>query len=211
MLTQDVSPNPLLTIWVRPRTTFRHILEETPPYLVLVLAALAGVAEVLDNAVSRNAGDHVAIPIVMLFCLLVGPVFGVGILYIFCAALYWIGMWFGGTGSGEDVRAAFAWAAVPTIVGLLLLWPLMLLVLGPDALLTSTALASSTPLQSFAGLGFGLALFILSIWNMVLSVACLAEAHQFSLLRALGTWITLFIAFVVVIGLGVVGVALLVQ
>jgi hypothetical protein len=164
--------------------------------MVLILAALSGIAQALDNAVSRSAGDTLPLSLILSICLIGGPLGGLVSLYLFGALLRWTGSWLGGTGTAAEVRAAIAWSAVPTTAGLLL-WLPMLALLGVDMFTSFAPQIVVSPLVVMSLSGFTLLLLALSIWNVALSILCLAEAHRFSGWHAFGAWLLAILLFTV--------------
>ncbi|MCU0492066.1 MAG: YIP1 family protein [Chloroflexaceae bacterium] len=178
--------NPLVTMWYSPRQTMRQVLNSEPGRFVLILAVLNGIASALNNAVTNNMGDQFELLFILGFSLSGGVVGGLLSLYLFGFLLHWTGRWLGGAGSAAELRAAFAWSALPTIASLPL-WFLAMAVLGND-LFTSTTSGINVP-QALFLLGFMLLLFVAFVWNLVLAVLLVAETHRISVWRSMGTWL----------------------
>lgn len=102
--TMKQGKSPWLTIWTSPRATIRRIVDYDPKHLVLVLAMLAGFANALNTTSANNLGDILSIPIILLICAIIGPIFGVIGLYVYGALLKWTGGWIGGQGSSVQIR-----------------------------------------------------------------------------------------------------------
>jgi hypothetical protein len=164
----------------------RQVLNSEPGRFVLILAVLNGIASALNNAVTNNMGDQFELLFILGFSLSGGVVGGLLSLYLFGFLLHWTGRWLGGAGSAAELRAAFAWSALPTIASLPL-WFLAMAVLGND-LFTSTTSGINVP-QALFLLGFMLLLFVAFVWNLVLAVLLVAETHRISVWRSMGTWL----------------------
>ncbi|MBC8160403.1 MAG: YIP1 family protein [Roseiflexaceae bacterium] len=196
MLVQTQEAHPLFSIFYSPRRTMRRVLDNDPTYLVLPLIALNGIAKSLDNAVSRDLGTRYPLVVILLGCLLGGLIGGFIASYILGFLLTKIGQALGGTGTQGELRAAFAWSAVPTIAGLLV-WPILLATLGGNTFAPIDNDLAYNPVAAFVTLGVAAVTLALGLWSIVLNVACVAEAHQFSALRSVGTWLMTIVVFTV--------------
>jgi hypothetical protein len=58
--------DPWLSMWLQPRRTVRHLVDQRPDHGVLLLTALGGIAESLDSMSGRNAADSLPLPVVLL-------------------------------------------------------------------------------------------------------------------------------------------------
>lgn len=192
--------NPWLSIWLQPRRTVQGIVDRDPEYLVLPLAMASGVSEALSKASSRNLGDQVGLPVLLGICVFVGVVSGLIGLFLFGFLLRVAGKWLGGRGSSEHLRTAIAWAAVPTVVALLL-WIPEFAVFGRDLFSAYTPNIDAHP---FLLLGFALLEIVLGIWGLVILVKGVAQVHGFSAWRGLFT----VVVAVLLIAVPVVALAL---
>jgi len=194
---QAKSLNPWFSIWIKPRETIRWIVDTDPTRQVILLAALGGIAQSLDRAAGRSAGDILSIPVIFLLVLFGGSIGGVISLYIGGAILSWTGSWFGGEATSEEVRAALAWSSVPGIWALLL-WIPELILFREEIFLTVTPRIDASPLLLFLLLGFAVVEAAIGIWSIIIFLKCIGEVHRFSAWKALGA--------VIVPGLVLVGI-----
>jgi len=176
--------SPWLSIWIKPRETIRRIVDSDPSYRVLLLTALAGIGQALDRASTRNTGDDLSLPVILVICLVAGPIGSIISLYIGGALLRWIGSWFGGQASSEEVRAAMAWSSVPVILSYVL-WIPELVLFGEEMFTSVTPRIEANPALAFLLLGFAVIQLILAVWSLVLLLKCLGEVHEFSAWKAL--------------------------
>ena len=165
------SQRPLLTMFTRPRDTYRWLVEERPGLYVVAIGALEGL-------VSLEA-DPGGWPLWVRA--LLGMLSGILTLFFMGWVLWLVGKLFGGKGDVRSVRTTFAWAAVVPIatalpVTLLGDWaeklPLDQLADGPALMLSSAVTFSWTALIG---------------WYTWLTVAAIAEGHGFSMWRGLFT------------------------
>jgi hypothetical protein len=178
--------DPWLSMWVRPRATIRQVLDTNPDSQIILLAVLSGIITTFGRAAGRSLGDQLPFPAVIVVCLALGSVGGVIGLYVGAAVLAWMGRMLGGRGQARDVRAALAWAAIPTIWGGILLVPELIL-FREELFTTETPRLSATPLLTALLLIFGVIEVVIGIWSFVVFLKSLGEAHGFSAWRALGT------------------------
>lgn len=178
--------NPLVKIWTKPRLSIRYILENKKFAWVFLLVSLAGMSTVLDAASSANIADRVNTSVggIFFFSLLLGPILGLAI-WVLSGLLYWgIGKIFSGTATFKGVLKATAWANIPIILSLLL-WI-------PDIQVFKLGAFSAFPPPISPGEG-GIIIvssileMVLSIWYIIILIKAIAEAHQFSSWKALGT------------------------
>lgn len=176
---------PWRSIWLSPRNTVRHLVQTDPDHLILVLAALAGVAQVLDRASGRSMGDTVSFPMILGFAVLLGPIFGVLTLYISSALIAWTGRWIGGSAPSRHIRTAMAWAGVP-VVAALVLWVIAIAVLGDEMFTTAMPRVEANLGLAFLTMALGLAIFALGVWSLILLLKCVGEVQGFSAWKAMG-------------------------
>lgn len=201
--------NPWVSMWTRPRDTVRHLIRSGSLEMVLVLAALAGIGEVLDNASFQDLGDRYPVTMIVLLAVLLGPALGIVGLYTTGALLGWTGGWLGGTGRSRDVRVAVAWAGLP-LVAALGLWLFDLAVFGPEMFTAETPRIEASLGLSLLVMLSGLASFTLAVWSFVLACKAIGEAHRFSAWKALGSMFLAGLVLVVPVVVLAIGVAVLV-
>jgi len=189
--------NPWLSIWRHPRATTRQILAGDPNQKVWLLAALAGIAHAFSSAGTDNAGDEMGLMALVLMAVIGGAISGVLGLWLGSHVVRWTGSWIRGKASLSEVRGALAWSGVPTI-WTLPVWLLAVALFG-QPLFTEAGVDLSTNggLAIFALVIF-VGLTVVAIWQLVVSLKCLAEAQGFSAWRALGN---LLLAFLVLTAL----------
>ena len=178
---------PWLSIWLWPRRTIRQIVGADPRYGLPLIVVLAGLARGLGTAVSANAGDTVTLPTILILAAVLGPLGWLLSIYVGGALLRWVGSWLGGEGEAEEVRAALAWATVPTIY-MLPLWLAMIALFGAGLFASDIPRLQANPLLAVPLLAFSLLDVGAALWAQVLLFLGLAEVHRFSVWRGLATW-----------------------
>lgn len=151
---------------------------EEPILAVIILAGIAAIllapetGRLLDESL---VDDSIAVLAVLVF--LTGAIYG--------AFAYWIGgafLYVGMRGAGSQgtyrrARHILAFAAVPTVLGLLLVWPVRLLVYGTDSFRSGGDDTGVGPLL------FDLAEGAFVLWSLGLLVYGIAVVERWRLLR----------------------------
>lgn len=181
------------TIWFRPRVTIRWLIDERDPREAILLISIVFGLKYLDNVIS---GDG-PIAFGMLLALIAIPISAlIGIFFLYAAGLFYrlIGQALGGEGDGPEIRTAFAWSFVPTMAA----FPLTVVLF--TALNIWPSFTMNTPLWiiNFPFLALG-------IWGIVIQIAGLSVAHQFSIPRAIGTFLLTFALVILVMWIVFVG------
>jgi hypothetical protein len=176
-----------LAVLQSPRPVFAALRDESkrdmeareePILAVILLAGIAAIllapetGRLLDESL---VDDSVAVLAVLIF--LTGAIYG--------AFAYWIGGAFlyvglrgaGSRGTYRRARHILAFAAVPTVLGLLLVWPLRLLVYGTDSFRSGGGDAGVGPLL------FDLAEGAFVLWSLALLIYGIAVVERWRLLR----------------------------
>ncbi|WP_248930080.1 Yip1 family protein [Paenibacillus hamazuiensis] len=198
MMDSEQTFNPWKTIWTRPRQTIRTIVDNNPTRHVIVLSMAGGFIQTLDRAASKNMGETMGLPGILLLALVGGAVFGPIGLYIAAAVLRWCGKLLGGTAASEEVRAALAWSNVPILCAGIL-WIPQLLVLGKEAFMKGSPTLEASPLLFGLFMLISVVQAVISIWAIVIFLKCLGEVHGFSAWRALGSAAIPFAAIIAVV------------
>lgn len=183
METEVTAFNPWLEIWYQPRRTIRRIVTLDPKRDIYLLALLIGYASWLERASTQGLGDGMPVWGILIAGLLVGFIGGIVSLGLGGLITGFVGRRLGGDASNEEATAALAWSQVPSIFGLIL-WIPQIILLGNE---TFTSTPADTSGLSLLLLPFLLIQIALGIWQLILTVATVAEVHRFSVWRAIGT------------------------
>ena len=152
-----------------------------------MLAALDGIAQLLNRAVDRNLGDNFSLIPLLILALGVGSIAGIIWVYIMSIILHWMGGKLGGKATIKEVRVAITWSNVP-VIWVLPLWIPAILLFG-DSLFTTDPFYSNINLLLISGIEL-----VLSFWTFVISVHSLAEVNRLS------TWKALLLAIIPSLG-----------
>ena len=171
---------PWATILFQPRKTIRAIVDSDPRRHVIPLMIAAGIAQGLANAGEERLGASLGLAAVLLLAVILGALGGLAAWAIGGAIYTWTGNLLGGEAERDDVRAAMAWSAVPLILSLILLLP-MLALYGNELFTAQTPRIDANPLPFVL---YGLVETGLALWWYFLFWKCYAEVCDLSLGRA---------------------------
>jgi hypothetical protein len=177
-----------LAIFQAPRPVFAALRDESPREVearqepILAIVVLAGIAAVLlapetGKLLDESLVDE-SIAVLSVLVFLTGAVYGFAAYWIGGAILYLGLRGAGSQGSYRRARHILAFSAVPTVLGLVLVWPVRLLVYGTDSFRTG---------GDDTGVGpqlFDLAEGAFFLWSFALLIYGIAVVERWRLLRA---------------------------
>jgi hypothetical protein len=177
-----------LAIFQAPRPVFAALRDESPREVearqepILAIVVLAGIAAVLlapetGKLLDESLVDS-SIAVLSVLVFLTGAVYGFAAYWIGGAILYLGLRGAGSQGSYRRARHILAFSAVPTVLGLVLVWPVRLLVYGTDSFRTG---------GDDTGMGprlFDLAEGAFFLWSFALLIYGIAVVERWRLLRA---------------------------
>ncbi|MDN4607712.1 Yip1 family protein [Sporosarcina highlanderae] len=194
---RNVEPklNPWTSVWVHPRKTVRYVIENKPNSFILVIAMLAGLVHILDQAMSNDLGDIWGLGTILLVSLIAGPLLGLIGLYVGSGIHYMFSMMFGGTGTFSETRTAYAVSAIILVVGGVI-WVPDLLILGQGNFMSDYDFS----IGQFAWLFIStIGNLTVGVWSLVALIAALSEVHRFSVWKAVIVVLLPIIILVVVL------------
>ena len=177
-----------LAVFQSPRPVFAALRDESkqeveareePVLALILLAGIAGIllvpetGRLLDDPLADDSGAVLA---VLIF--LTGAIYGI-VTYWFGGGLLYVGLrGAGSSGSYRRARHVLAFAAAPTILGLVLIWPLQLALYGTDSFRSGGEDNGTLPfLFELAAVGFAL-------WSLGLMIYGISVVERWRLLRA---------------------------
>jgi hypothetical protein len=177
-----------LAIFQAPRPVFAALRDESPREVearqepILAIVVLAGIAAVLlapetGKLLDESLVDS-SIAVLSVLVFLTGAVYGFAAYWIGGAILYLGLRGAGSQGSYRRARHILAFSAVPTVLGLVLVWPVRLLVYGTDSFRTG---------GDDTGMGprlFDLAEGAFFLWSFALLIYGIAVVERWRLMRA---------------------------
>src|SRR5262249_8647104 len=109
--------SPWLSVWLSPRQTIEGIVAANPRRHVLLLAGLGGIGAIISVLIGFGAATELMDLSNFAHLAVVGFAFGIVCRYINGLSYKWSRRMLGGRASSVEVRTAFAWGALPNIVG----------------------------------------------------------------------------------------------
>lgn len=181
---------PLKEGWLHPMLTARHMIEHASTKYLIFLISITTIAALVD-AVEAEIYSTIPVGLLLVLIVVFSPLAGfisVGL----SAVIYWIfGKIVSGTATFNEMFKAVSVAGIPLFGALpfALAW----MIFEPQSFFySSDSYIEVTSISSIAGIG----IWVFSIWSFVNTVAVIAEAHRFSIGKAL---FTVFIPIILLI------------
>ena len=176
--------NPWLSILTKPRETIKAIIEFNSNYRLLILSMIYGFSAILGATQNLKLGNKFDFIAIIISVVILAPLWGYLSFSISSFFIYFTGKLIRGKGKYKDIRAVAAWSSVPFIVSSLL-WIVLLFIFGAGVF-------NNFANKELLSTGFIFILFaimfvqlIASIWSLIIYINALAEAQNFSILRAI--------------------------
>jgi hypothetical protein len=169
-----------IKIITSPREAFRFINDYKYEKHLYILLCFGGIVRAFDRATSKNMGDHFSILAIILICIFSGGLFGWISYYIYASLMSWCGGWFNARGNPKSILRILAYALFPSILGLVILIP-QILIYGNEIFKSQTDI-DATDLINFSV--FYALIFIevmLSIWSFILIIIGISEVQKLSI------------------------------
>jgi hypothetical protein len=163
-------------IWTFPRPVFKFINHFKYQKYLTVLLILAGIVNAFDRADISNIGKYDSIIVTIIASIVGGALFGWISFYIYSSLIRFTGKWINGKANTDSILRTLAYASIPSIAGLVLIIPKLLL-------------RGSDLYENVLTYGFSITESILGVWTLVLSVIGISEVQQFSIGRAVANLI----------------------
>jgi signal peptidase I len=192
---QALPPSPWLSVWFSPRNTIERIVASNPRRHVLLLAALGAMSAVVLHLLNAGAATELLDWRIIAIVALVGATLGIANLYLTGLLFSWCGRILGGRASATDVRAAFAWGAVPSVASLAICLAVLAVLSLSGGADVSRPASRTTFIALQASMG------ILGLWTLIATMLMLGRVHRFGFWRTalcvvLGSLATLLVVLV---------------
>ena len=182
--------NPFLSVWLHPKQTARYVIEHKPIVYALILLVLSSMLSGSAELFNTEAYPDLSFVWIFLISIILVPIIGITFMFITTGIVFLIGKLLNGTGSFWDVFKASSISSIPAICTA----PFFILGTIVDEV-------------SAVGLIVGILTIVTSIWAVVILVAAIAEAHQFSIIRSI---ITLIIPTIILVFL-LIGIVIIIM
>lgn len=170
--------NPFFSIWLSTRKTVRYVLENKDLKYSLMIATIAGAISGINafGEFSKNIELHWWS--LLLFIILVGPIFTLVGLYIAAAIYTWVGKWFGGTGKFKEMLQAIGVAMI-TNIWMIPYW-IVSVIFVRNGLFTMDIVTGISIWTVVWFLVSSLITMTFSIWMIIIQSKAIGEVHNFS-------------------------------
>jgi hypothetical protein len=169
-----------IKILTSPREAFRFINNYKYEKHLYILLCLGGIVRAFDRAASKNMGDQFSILAIISICIISGGLFGWISYYIYATLMSWCGGWFNARGNPQSILRILAYALFPSILGLVMLIP-QILIYGNE-IFKSESDIETTDLINFSFF-YGLIFIelVLSVWSFILIIIGISEVQKLSI------------------------------
>ncbi|WP_431026878.1 Yip1 family protein [Lysinibacillus sp. LZ02] len=185
--------NPFISVWLHPKQTARYVIDHKPIWFAIVLGLVGFIATGFSVFQDSEVYPDFSYVWIFLISIFLAPLLGIVIMFIYAGVIYLMGKLLKGTGAFWDVFKASSLSYIPTIITgpLYILW----MFVAPESFFFPYVTDAFAIIMSIITI-------VTMIWGIVISVGAIAEAHQFSIMRAIVTIIVptiLLIIFLTII------------
>jgi hypothetical protein len=185
---------PWLTMWIKPKETIKNIIAENPNKHLLLLSTLYGFVSLLGTAQTLSLGEKLSLPIILIACLIIAPIWGFLVFSFASGVLFLTGKWIKGIAHFKEIRTATAWSSVPMVVNLFL-WIILLIIFQNDLLKNfPKGYAFSNSQLNILFIVFLIQL-ILSVWSLIIYVNVISQVQNFSIGKSI---LNLVVSFIII-------------
>ena len=173
--------NPFLSVWLHPKQTARYVIEHKTIVYALILFIIGYIASGFSGLMGTELYPDLSYVWLFLIVIIITPIFGILMMFLTTGITFLVGKLLKGSGSFWDIFKACSLGSIPTIITgpLYLLW----MFVSPESFFNTNEIGAFAFIMTII-------LIVNFIWSIVIVVATVAEAHQFSIIRS---FITLFI------------------
>jgi hypothetical protein len=177
--------NPWTDIWIRPRQTIDFVINNSPSILTsVVLIYLGGVHFGIGQAEMKYYGDRKTISEILTTSIFISGLGGLLTYHLWIGAIDFLASLFGGKGNFRKTQAAFAWAMLPMIAGLIL--TIVGYIFFEEELFMSDK--SNTNGSGFLTISFvvyRVLEVVLAIWHAVLLVVTISQVQRLKIAKSI--------------------------
>ncbi len=183
-------------IWSKPRSVLTYIRNVDYAKHFTLLVLLVGIHRALAQESNYFSSAPPVVRVVLL--IVFGALLGWITYYIFAAVWSWVGSWFNGKGNHRSMYTCVIYAMLPAALSLIVIVPVKLIAAidGFNAF--------SMPLITAIELFVTLVILVATVWSIVNVIIAISVVHQFSIQKAILTFIipaAIFVLLGVTIGL----------
>ncbi len=168
--------NPFLSVWLHPKQTARYVIEHKTIVYALMLVVIGYIASGFSGFMNSELYPDFSYVWIFLISIILGPILGIIIMFIASGIVFLIGKLLKGTGSFWDVFKASSLSSIPAIFTgpFYILW----MFVSPESFFFEDGVSTVAVIVSII-------MIVTAIWSVIILVAAIAEAHQFSIIRSI--------------------------
>ena len=168
--------NPFLSVWLHPKQTARYVIEHKTIVYALMLVVIGYIASGFSGFMNSELYPDFSYVWIFLISIILGPILGIIMMFIASGIVFLIGKLLKGTGSFWDVFKASSLSSIPAIFTgpFYILW----MFVSPESFFFKDEVSTVAVIVSII-------MIVTAIWSIVILVAAVAEAHQFSIIRSI--------------------------
>ena len=168
--------NPFLSVWLHPKQTARYVIEHKTIVYALMLVVIGYIASGFSGFMNSELYPDFSYVWIFLISIILGPILGIIMMFIASGIVFLIGKLLKGTGSFWDVFKASSLSSIPAIFTgpFYILW----MFVSPESFFFEDEVSAIAVIVSII-------MIVTSLWSVIILVAAIAEAHQFSILRSI--------------------------
>ena len=173
--------NLFLTIWTRPRDTYKYIFRTNPEKNVLPLIIIGGTINGLSKAADKVNGINADTFQTLGLGFIGGATIGWMMYYLFAWGVSVTGKWLNGIGTPSEFRTVFAWAVIPQILTALFIIPdIYFLESGIGDVYIQDYIESYESINIIVIISI-LIQFTLGLWSSIIIVIGVSQVQNFSI------------------------------
>ena len=168
--------NPFLSVWLHPKQTARYVIEHKTIVYALMLVVIGYIASGFSGFMNSELYPDFSYVWIFLISIILGPILGIIMMFIASGIVFLIGKLLKGTGSFWDVFKASSLSSIPAIFTgpFYILW----MFVSPESFFFEDGVSAIAVIVSII-------MIVTAIWSVIILVAAIAEAHQFSIIRSI--------------------------
>ena len=177
--------NPWFKIWVAPKETLRAVVDYDPKHRFTTLSFIYGFLWMLSMCQTISLGHFYGVIAITVASIILAIPVGYILMSISTLFFLWTGKLFRGKANFFEVRAAVAWANVPSLVTIVT-WIIMMVAYG-----SRLFMADKGKIEPSFGLPDVIFIIqlVIAIWAIVILIFGIAEVQRFSAWRAFGNFL----------------------
>lgn len=171
-------------IWTEPRRIFNYIEKAKYEKYFYILMVLAGITGSLDRAMEKGLGNDQSIIFILISATIFGGLLGWIGYYIYAALISWTGKWLDGKGNTESIYRVMAYALIPSILSLLVIFS-QILIFGSSSFQNNFEISESKTVESVIFIILNIGNLGLAVVNIIFYGIAISVVQKFGIEKAI--------------------------